>query len=239
MSPSNSPILSAATIRPIHVFSSAFSAFLSANILCARVWRSCNPGPTLRASVTAGTVTLHAILLHLWPRNISRAVWDKAQDRFCQSAELLMFVFAHFCGTSWGFQFSVWQWLAPGLASCWLHLWHSSSSLSLFLAPWMTPSLGLWSLVVCLISFLLACNDWCDTHIFTSSQLAHFAPNLWASSMPLQLSITWTQLSQTSFIVRRLLQCLRNANFINQVGCTIQPILILLGNGLLYPQQSQ
>ena len=59
MSLSNSPILSAATIRPIHVFSSAFSAFLSANILRARVWRSCNPGPTLRVSVTAGTVTQH------------------------------------------------------------------------------------------------------------------------------------------------------------------------------------
>ena len=52
-------IFSAATIRPIHVFSSAFSAFLSANILRARVWRSCNPGPTLRAGVTAGTVTFH------------------------------------------------------------------------------------------------------------------------------------------------------------------------------------
>ena len=58
MSLSNSPILSAATIRPIHVFSSAFSAFLSANILRARVWRSCNPRPTLRVSVTDGTVTL-------------------------------------------------------------------------------------------------------------------------------------------------------------------------------------
>ena len=52
-----SSIFSATTIRPIHVFSSAFSAFLSANILCPRFWRSCNPGPTLRASITDGSVT--------------------------------------------------------------------------------------------------------------------------------------------------------------------------------------
>ena len=58
MSLSNSPILSAATIWPIHIFSSAFLAFLSANILRPRFWRSCNPGPTLQASVTDGSVTL-------------------------------------------------------------------------------------------------------------------------------------------------------------------------------------
>ena len=57
MSPSNSPILSAATIWPIHVFSSAFSAFLSANILRPCFWRSCNPGPTLQASVMDESMT--------------------------------------------------------------------------------------------------------------------------------------------------------------------------------------
>ena len=51
-------LFSAATIRLIHVFSSAFSAFLSANILRPRVQRSCNPWSTLRASVTVGTVTV-------------------------------------------------------------------------------------------------------------------------------------------------------------------------------------
>ena len=58
MSPSNSVILSAATIWPIHVFSSAFSAFCFANILHPHFWRSCNPGPTLWASITDGSVTL-------------------------------------------------------------------------------------------------------------------------------------------------------------------------------------
>ena len=41
----------------IHVFSLAFSAFLSANILRPHFWRSCNPGLTLQASITDGSVT--------------------------------------------------------------------------------------------------------------------------------------------------------------------------------------
>ena len=57
MSLFNSSILSATTIQPIHVFSSAFSVFLSANILLPRFWRSCNPGLTLQASVTDRSVT--------------------------------------------------------------------------------------------------------------------------------------------------------------------------------------
>ena len=58
MSLSNSPMLSATTIWLIHMFSSASLAFFAANILHPHFWRSCNPGPTLQASVTYGSMTL-------------------------------------------------------------------------------------------------------------------------------------------------------------------------------------
>ena len=57
MSLFNLLILSAATIQLIHMFSSASSAFFAANILHPHFWRSCNPGLTLWASVTEGSVT--------------------------------------------------------------------------------------------------------------------------------------------------------------------------------------
>ena len=67
MSLSNPLILLAVTIRPIHVFSLAFLAFLSANILHPCFWRSCNPRPTLRASIMDGSVTpgMNFLLLRL------------------------------------------------------------------------------------------------------------------------------------------------------------------------------
>ena len=58
MSPFNSSILLATTIWPIHVLFSASLAFLSAIILLPHFWRSCNPGPTLWASVTDRSMTI-------------------------------------------------------------------------------------------------------------------------------------------------------------------------------------